>query len=119
MHIMDDYYLQGCLAKFKQKSFWKENAPDDMYKYDYIIALLMHGFSWAFMVHLPVLFYNYFVVHNNIMFNIAFITIIIHSLCHSVIDDLKANCKTINLVIDQILHMLQIILIWVTCVVLL
>ena len=27
MHIVDDYYLQGILAKMKQKSWWKEVAP--------------------------------------------------------------------------------------------
>ncbi len=36
-HIVDDYYLQGILAKMKQKMWWKENAPDNIhYKYDYI-----------------------------------------------------------------------------------
>ena len=33
-HIVDDYYLQGILASMKQKSWWKENAPDKMYEKD-------------------------------------------------------------------------------------
>ena len=53
LHIVDDYYLQGILAQMKQKKFWKEQAPDEKYKYDYIWALIMHGFSWAFMIMLP------------------------------------------------------------------
>lgn len=41
-HIVDDYYLQGWLASAKQKSWWKKNAPDDLYKHDYLMALFMH-----------------------------------------------------------------------------
>ena len=35
-HIVDDYYLQGKLASMKQKSWWEKNAPDRLYKYDYL-----------------------------------------------------------------------------------
>ena len=35
-HIVDDYYLQGWLASAKQKSWWEKNAPDELYKNDYI-----------------------------------------------------------------------------------
>lgn len=50
LHIVDDYYLQGWLASAKQKDWWKQNAPDELYKHDYIMALFMHSFSWAFMI---------------------------------------------------------------------
>ena len=53
-HIVDDYYLQGWLASAKQKKYWKENAPDELYKYDYIMALIMHSMSWSFMIMLPI-----------------------------------------------------------------
>lgn len=56
-HIVDDYYLQGILASMKQKKWWQENAPDKLYEYDYLIALLMHGFSWAFMIMLPIAYW--------------------------------------------------------------
>ena len=49
-HIVDDYYLQGWLASAKQKEWWKANAPDSLYSLDYIWALIMHSFSWAFMI---------------------------------------------------------------------
>ena len=39
LHIVDDYYLQGILAQMKQKKFWKEQAPDELYKYDYIVLI--------------------------------------------------------------------------------
>jgi len=54
-HIIDDYCLQqGCLSKLKQKKFWEENAPQKMYRYDYIVALIIHAFSWTFMMMLPI-----------------------------------------------------------------
>ena len=53
LHIVDDYYLQGILTKLKQKSWWEENAPNKLYKHDYIIALIEHAFSWTFMIMLP------------------------------------------------------------------
>ena len=54
-HIIDDYVLQApCLCSLKQKSWWQENAPDNNYKDDYLTALVMHGFSWTFMIMLPI-----------------------------------------------------------------
>lgn len=46
-HIIDDYVLQtlGPLATMKQKKWWEENYPQKMYKYDYLVALLMHSMS--------------------------------------------------------------------------
>lgn len=59
-HIVDDYYLQGWLASAKQKSWWKKNAPDKLYKNDYIMALCEHAFSWTFMIMLIPTIYTYF-----------------------------------------------------------
>ena len=40
----DDYKLQaGVLNNLKQKQYWEENAPDEMYKSDYKWALLNNG----------------------------------------------------------------------------
>jgi len=106
-HIVDDYYLQGVLASMKQKKWWSEHAPDKMYKYDYIVALIMHGFSWAFMVHLPLLFYSYRIMNVN-GFMMCLFLIPFHALLHSYIDDMKANKRSINLICDQMAHMMQI-----------
>lgn len=103
-HIVDDYYLQGWLASAKQRSYWKENAPQDMYKYDYIWALLMHSFSWSFMIMLPIAY--------TMSFNVdpLFILVFgINATIHAITDDAKANKKTINLWVDQIIHMVQIV----------
>ena len=55
LHIIDDYVLQApCLCDLKQKSFWEKNAPEEQYKKDYIVALIMHAISWSFMIMLPI-----------------------------------------------------------------
>lgn len=104
-HIVDDYYLQGWLASAKQKKYWQENAPEKMYKYDYIWALFMHSFSWAFMIMLPVAFINRFDL------SVLFLTVfIINVAVHAFTDDLKANKRKINLWVDQIIHLSQIVI---------
>jgi hypothetical protein len=105
-HIVDDYYLQGWLASAKQKEYWFKGAPimKKMYKYDYIWALIMHSFSWAFMIMLPIAYHYSFNV--DILFIIGFL---INIAIHAVTDDLKANKKKINLWGDQLIHMVQII----------
>lgn len=103
LHIVDDYYLQGWLASAKQKKYWQENAPEPIYKYDYVWALIMHSFSWAFMIMLPIAIINRFDV--NISFLIAFC---INLTVHAITDDLKANKRVINLWVDQTIHLIQI-----------
>lgn len=105
-HIVDDYYLQGILAKMKQKQWWKENAPDNFYRHDYIVALIMHAFSWSFMINLPTL-----LVSRN--YAIMCALIVVNTICHAWIDNAKANRHTINLVGDQIFHVIQIVILWV------
>lgn len=102
-HIVDDYYLQGVLAKMKQKSFW-ENA-DNLYKGDYITALQMHALSWTFMIMLPIAF--------NLAFRINWFywcAFVINFAIHAITDHLKANKKKISLCIDQTIHLLQILI---------
>lgn len=109
-HIVDDYYLQGKLASFKQRSWWKENAPDQLYKYDYIVALMMHSFSWAFMIMLPVAVSQEFQI--GAVFMAMFIT---NTIVHAIVDDFKANKRKINLATDQLVHMCQIIVTFLIC----
>lgn len=109
LHIVDDYYLQGILAKLKQKTWWEENAPNKLYKNDYKIALFMHAFSWSFMIMIPI--WVSVIMRNDSL--IAFIIIfLINVLLHAIIDHLKANALKINLITDQILHIMQIIVTW-------
>lgn len=107
-HIVDDYYLQGWLVSAKQKKYWKENAPDDLYQYDYIMALVMHSLSWSFMITLPLVIYFEFNC------GMAYcIMILINMIIHAIVDNLKANKHKISLVIDQLIHIMQIIITYI------
>lgn len=104
-HVLDDYVLQShCLGNLKQKDFWKENAPEKKYRYDYLMALAMHSLSWAFMVMLPIAVHLGFNVDGDFL-----VIFCANTLIHFVVDDLKANRKQINLVIDQSIHLIQIV----------
>jgi hypothetical protein len=107
LHIIDDYKLQGILASMKQKKWWLEQKEyKDLYKNDYIMALVEHSFSWAFMIMLPIAF--------TLNFNISWwlIAYIINFTVHAFVDDLKANKFKINLVTDQLIHLAQIVATW-------
>ena len=105
LHIVDDYKLQaGVLNNLKQKKFWKENAPDELYKYDYIWALIMHSFSWSFMIMFPIAFKMGFKL--DLSFILMFI---LNVIIHANTDDMKANRHQINLIQDQLIHIGQII----------
>ena len=104
-HIIADYNLQVWLASAKQKKWWQENSPDILYRYDYILALLMHSFGWTFMIMLPI------AIAVNFQIDVLFITIfIVNVIEHARVDNEKANRATINLWIDQLIHILQITL---------
>ena len=103
MHIVDDYYLQGWLASAKQKIWWKANAPEKLYRYDYIWALIMHSFSWTFMIMLPIAYAHSFKITALFVFMFAF-----NVTMHAITDNAKANRKVINLWQDQLIHLTQI-----------
>lgn len=99
--------MQEILASMKQSKWWKENAPDQLYKYDYLVALFMHGFSWTFSIMLiPTL---YIITHGG---TYSYLLFAINLLMHMWIDDLKANKRKINLIVDQTLHVIQIVGTW-------
>lgn len=109
-HIVDDYYLQGTLASLKQKTWWEnQKSYKPMYKYDYIVALIMHAFSWSFMISLPILYLGFT--------KWIAVAIILNTIIHGIVDDLKANKHKINLIVDQSIHIVQIIITWVLLVV--
>lgn len=110
-HLLDDYNLQGILASFKQKQWWKENAPDSLYKHDYIIALIEHAFSWTCMIHIPILAYCILTqTHLPVWWCIG--AFVLNWAAHAVVDDLKANRHKINLIHDQLIHVAQIVTTW-------
>lgn len=104
-HIVDDYYLQGILASMKQKSWWwqKYESYSKKYRYDYVMALIEHAFSWTFMVMLPIFIVSKFQI--GVFMCLVFLA---NWIIHAVVDDLKANKKKINLIQDQVIHLVQI-----------
>lgn len=105
-HIVDDYYLQGWLANGKQRKWWEQNAPQDLYKKDYLMALGMHSFSWAFMIMLPLVISSYVM---NIKLGCLYLGLMVfNTIIHGLVDNLKANKFKINLIQDQTIHIMQI-----------
>lgn len=104
LHIYDDFHLQtSWLANGKQKEWWEKVAPDKQYQYDYLAALLIHSISWSFCIMLPIAVYQR--LELDWLFVALFIT---NAIIHSLIDNEKANRKKINLIEDQLFHLLQI-----------
>lgn len=108
LHIIDDYTLQGIMKSLKQKQWWKDNASDSLYKYDYIMVLLMHSFSWTFMIMIPISIAA--MMYYTFKWNIS--AYIINMIIHAIVDDLKANKRKINLIVDQTIHLIQIFVTW-------
>ena len=107
LHVLDDFCLQAsCLVNLKQKKWWMAH-PDyqKKYQYDYLVGLAMHSFSWTFMIMLPIL-----LQHQNIVTIPMLCFYIFNTVVHFVTDDFKANQLKINLVVDQTIHVLQILL---------
>ena len=108
-HIIDDYCLQGILASMKQKSWWVKNNPEEKYNKDYIMALFMHSASWSFMILLPVSISAYINLYADEFWITLSMLWIINLIIHMFVDDLKANRNKINLITDQLIHIIQII----------
>ena len=104
-HVVADYNLQGWLASAKQKSYWEANAPEELYKNDYVCALIMHSISWSFMIMLPIAYYLGFTIGQEFI-----IMFLVNVVFHVIIDNAKANWKLINLWTDQVAHILQIVI---------
>jgi len=110
-HVFDDYVLQGCLANLKQKGWWrKHESYKELYKYDYIVALICHSVSWTFMIMLPI------AIATNFNLGWLFMAYPINIVIHAITDDQKANRGTINLIADQSIHFAQICLTFMTYV---
>lgn len=119
-HIIADFNIQGILAQMKQKSFYEQyRYKVNLYRYDHIVALLMHSFSWTFMIHIPGIMYLILMGKWSMFENewtVYLIFFIVHMIIHALTDHAKANWYLINLVMDQTIHILQIIIIWITII---
>lgn len=101
-HLVADYTLQGWLADGKQESWWKKICGGEIpnkYKYDYIAALLCHALYWSIFICAPFYASPWFLC-----------AVMGNTIIHAIVDDLKANRMKINLIQDQLLHLIQILI---------
>ena len=105
LHIFADFTLQGLLGQLKQKNWWINNYPQKLYKYDLITSGILHAFEWAFVIYIPIFIKYKFVL--TLPIGISFT---INIIIHFIIDHLKTNKQNISLTVDQIYHILQILI---------
>ncbi len=72
----------------------------------------MHSFEWSFMIMLPAFVQMIFSDITFAMVAIYVVLIIDNTSFHMVVDDMKANEKKINLIEDQLLHLIQVVVTW-------
>lgn len=107
LHLLYDFTMQGWLAEAKQKNWWlKQDGYKPLYKYDYLVALLVHSFLWTGFMMLPAIIAMYFA---GIGFgSVFYLVFVLNVLIHALMDNSKANLGHINLVVDQLLHLGQV-----------
>ena len=112
LHVMADFRWQGIMAEMKSQDWWKkQKGYYDKYKNDYIPPLFWHSFHWSCCILLP-----YLVISQLMHYALGtvmpsfLVALTANTLVHMFIDHQKANCKSINLMQDQLLHILQMLL---------
>ena len=101
-HLVAAYTLQGWLADGKQKRWWDKICGGKVlpkYRHDYIAALVCHALYWSIVTFLPLYGSSHWWAY----------AVILNTLLHAIVDDLKANRNAINLCHDQLLHLAQIL----------
>lgn len=111
-HLIDDYKIQGILANMKQREWWRKNCSLPLYENDYKIALIEHAFSWSFTITIPFII-SAILYQNSLLVTLLIISYIFNTIIHAFVDDLKANQMKINLITDQLLHLIQIFITWI------
>ena len=104
LHLFADYTLQGWLAQAKCVSWWRQNAPDPLYKHDWSCALLCHSVYWTLVTFAPGIY-----LWPGSSIKLA-VLLALNTAAHFAIDTLKANCHQLNLWQDQACHLIQICL---------
>lgn len=106
MHIIADFICQGWFMDGKQRAWWvkmslqelKRPLGETKYRYDYLVGIVLHSLFWSMLVCLP--FFAWTSLWKAVLLNTVF---------HAVIDDLKANRGILNTIQDQMLHGIQIV----------
>lgn len=112
MHVVADFNLQGIMASMKQKDWWKkqEGYDKELNEKDYKFPLFWHSLQWSFCIMLPLFVANGLKID---FFSLIFFCLNIY--CHYMVDNAKANGHYVNLVTDQIFHVLQIVGTFICC----
>ena len=121
LHFYSDFNLQigAKLDSMKQKIWWrrqfnklKMDAVDaKRYRYDFKCALLIHALVWSILTFAPLIYFT-----KNVVGILAIV--VVNALTHAWIDDVKANEYVLNLIEDQVMHIIQIALtvfLWYKC----
>ena len=112
LHVMADFRWQGIMAEMKSQDWWKkQKGYYDKYKNDYIPPLFWHSFHWSCCILLPYLVISQLMYYalGTVMPSFL-VALAANTLVHMFIDHQKANCKSINLMQDQLLHIFQMLL---------
>ena len=112
LHVMADFRWQGIMAEMKSQDWWKkQKGYYDKYKNDYIPPLFWHSFHWSCCILLPYLAISQLMHYalGTVMPSFL-VALAANTVVHMFIDHQKANCKSINLVQDQMLHVFQMVL---------
>lgn len=115
LHIVGEFYLQGMLAKMKKKRWWYRHEPEDGGRYNHIAALIIHGYSWSFIVHLP--FTGLIVLCD--MFDcmaVLSLSLLSHAVLHALLANDRINHDFLDFADEQACHVAQVFIVWVTAV---
>lgn len=112
-HIIGYFRLLGFFGKVKKGLWW---GDEDKYKNDRMVVLLEHGFSWSFIMHLPI-FVLALISGNGLVMQVLPISIIAQAIAHSCFSNEKDNSQINSLLEDQVLHFVLTIGAWVSTVV--
>ena len=83
----------------------------DKNKKDYIAALVGHSTMWGIIIFVPVIYFSW----NELGW--LWLILPVNILVHCLIDNLKTNRNTINLIQDQLLHITQVNVTWILWIV--
>lgn len=108
-HLIDDFVLQDKFTYLKQKSWWvkvcrEDGLPFEKYKNDYKMALFEHALEWSIAIMIPVMIFI------SCPGWLLLFLVVLNTIFHLIIDNMKANELRLNLIQDQLLHFLQIII---------
>ena len=113
MHVLDDFVLQkATLCDLKQKDWWRKLVGPEFeksrYSHDYVMALFIHAGQCSLGMLLPIALFQLF---KGMPVDVLFLwmAFCVNTCVHAFVDNLKANEFAINLIEDQMAHIVQIV----------